>query len=131
MRIVDDKLALDLLAGRLPSDDDGPTATTWGFHYRLARAVSDARTGALSADLTHAERRAVLDPPRHLLVVLDPRVFTTAAAEVAVHHGLNVLAAELVAAAKHHRATIVLSAPNVGRRWRKIFRAEEVPLQVI
>lgn len=127
MIIVDDKLSLDALAGRLGS----AVATTWCFHYRLLRALSDtARWGALSKVVDPASRRVAADPPAERLTVLDPRLVTERAADLAVRHGLNLLAAELFASALHYGAEVHLSAPNVGRSWRKVAAAEGVALVI-
>ena len=133
MIIVDDRLSLEVLAGRSGRLADlGPIATTWGFHYRLVRALSDdERVGRLTQASTAALRRAAVAPPAGLLLVLDPRPLTELAATMAIRHRLNLLAAELVAAAVHHSATVALSASNVGRTWPDVLAAEDISLQVI
>ncbi|MGQ0830674.1 MAG: hypothetical protein ACT4OV_03255 [Microthrixaceae bacterium] len=136
MIIVDDRLSLDALAGqhaRFGATADDVVATTWGFHYRLARALTDtSRVGALSGDVPAREvLDAVLSPPPDRLQVIDPRELTGAAAAAAVRHGLNLLAAELVAAAVHHHAVIALSSANVGRSWPAAFEAEGIELRVV
>lgn len=133
MIVIDDRLSLDVLAGR-PGHlaGLGPIATTWGFHYRLVRALSDdARVGRLTKASTAALRRAAVSPPPGLLVVLDPRPLTERAARMAIRYRLNLLAAELVAAAAHHSATVALAAANVGRTWPDVLAAEGITLQVI
>lgn len=136
MIIVDDRLTLDVLAGRraaLGATPDDVVATTWSFHYRLVRALSDpTRTGRLSSGPPSAELiAAVVAPNPAELQVLDPRTVTSAAAAVAVRHGLNLLAAELVASAAHHGAAVALSAANVGRTWPGVFAAEGLELRVV
>jgi hypothetical protein len=127
--IVDDRLALDALAGR---SGPGPVATTWGFHYRLLRALADpAGWGTLSRTVIDEARRLAADPPASRLLVLDPRESTNRAAELSVRHGLNLLAAELVAAAAHHRASVRLHAANVGRRWPDVLEAESIAYHVM
>ena len=129
MIIVDDKLCLDALGGRLEMAE--PVATTWSFYYRLLRALRDgSRWGALSRSSTVEALRIAAQPPESRLRVLDPRPITDEAAELAVRHGLNVLAAELLAAARHHGAAVHLSAPNVGRRWPEIMASEGVSLSI-
>jgi len=131
--LVDDRLALEVLGGRrFGGADDGPVATTWTFHYRLVRALADdARVGQLTQSANAVVlRRMAGSPPPELLVVLDPRSLTSTAATVAVRHGLNLLAAELLAAALVHGAPVVLSAGNVGRRWPEAFLAEGAELRV-
>lgn len=135
MILVDDRLTLEVLAGRrhvVGATDDDTIATTWGFHYRLVRALTDtSRAGQLSVGIPAGEMLdAVLAPRPSSLQVLDPRLLTRAAAAAAVRHGLNLLAAELVAAAAHHDAMVVLSAANVGRTWPDVFAAEGVDLRL-
>jgi len=134
--IVDDRLSLEALAGRrdrFGATPDDTVATTWGFHSRLVRALTDpSRVGALSEPVPAAELLAsAVTPPTEVLQVVDPRELTAAAAAAAVRHGLNLLAAELVAAAIHHHATIALSASNIGRTWRAVFEAEDIELRVV
>jgi len=57
---------------------------------------------------SEAIRRATESPPPGLLTVVDPRLLTADAAAVANRHGLNALAAELLAAALAHRSPVLL-----------------------
>ncbi len=130
MIIVDDHLALLAIAGALPDlGRPGPVTTTYGFHYRLARAVSDsARSGTLSR--RHKEVPAalnrVLRPPANRLLVLDPRGSVDEAVSVAIQHGANLLLAELVGAAVHHRASVRITPRNMGRTWAAVMEAAGV-----
>ncbi|HEY9565299.1 MAG TPA: hypothetical protein VIR30_16150 [Nocardioides sp.] len=135
MIIVDDGLSLDALAGRrsrFGAADEDKVATTWGFHYRLIRALSDTeRTGRLSGGHPETLLQEALHPRPNDLEVLDPREVTGAAAAIAVRHGLNLLAAELVASAAHHDATVALSSANVGRAWPAVLETEGVTLRIV
>ncbi len=134
MILVDDRLCLDALAGRttLSTSPEEVVATTWGFHYRLLRALADDRVvGSLTRASPADVRRRAANPPANRLVVLDPRTSTSLAAELAVRHGLNLLASELVAAAKSHRCQVVLSEANVGRRWPDVLTSEGISLRVV
>lgn len=135
MIIVDDALSLDALAGRrarFAATDDDVVATTWGFHYRLIRALTDTeRTGRLSGGVPESLLQEALHPRPSDLQILDPREVTGVAAAMAVRHGLNLLAAELVASAVHHDATVALSSTNVGRAWPAALEAEGVALHVV
>lgn len=64
-------------------------------------------------------------------MVLDPREVTGEAAGLARRHRLNLLATELVAAARARRATVWLSPGNVGRSWPEVFEAEGVDWQIL
>jgi hypothetical protein len=128
--IVDDKLTLEVLGGRLRVP--APVATTWGFHCRLVRALQDAsRGGAVGGSAVAGALAAAIDPPESRLRVLDPRVVTAETASLASRHRLNLLAAELFASAAHYSSEIYLSAPNVGSRWREVSDAEGIPLKIV
>jgi len=133
--IVDDHLALLAIAGSLPElGQPGPVMTTYGFHYRLARAVSDsARTGTLSR--RHQEAPAALDrvlkPPANRLIVLDPRASVDEAVSVAIEHGANLLLAELVGAAVHHRACVRIMPSNEGRTWAEVMETVGVDFATV
>lgn len=130
MIIVDDRLSLEALAGRFGAE--GATATTWGFHYRLLRALEDpSRWGVLSRAVTDEIRSLAAEPPASRLRVLDPRQLTSRAATLAARHGLNLLAAELVAGALEYQAGVWLSGANVGRSWPEVMAAEGVELQIV
>lgn len=132
MIIVDDRLSLEALAGRLGLlAGRSPVATTWSFHFRLLRALADdTRMGRLAGARPAGLFDAAASPPAGRLLVLDPRELTTVAVAVAVRHRLNLLAAELVAAAKVHSATVALSPGNVGREWPSVFAAEGIDFRV-
>jgi hypothetical protein len=133
MVIVDDRLSIEVFAGRpLPGvEPDVAVATTWCFHFRLVRALADPRlVGHLSREATEAVRERAENPPADTLVVLDPRRSTALAAALASEHQLNLVAAELLAAARLHRASVLLAAPNVGRGWPEAFAAAGVELRV-
>ena len=135
MIIVDDHLALLAIAGSLPElGQPGPVTTTYGFHYRLARAVSDsARSGTLSR--RHQEAPAavnrVLRPPANRLLVLDPRASVGEAVSVAIEGGANLLLAELVGAAVHHRASVRITPGNEGRTWAGVMDAAGVDFATV
>ncbi len=135
MIIVDDHLALLAIAGALPElGRPGPVMTTYGFHYRLARAVSDsARTGTLSRRHQEAPAalRRVLRPPANRLTVLDPRASMNDAVSVAIERGANLLLAELVGAAVHHRASVRITPRNEGRTWAGVMEAAGVDFATV
>ena len=135
MVIVDDHLALLAIAGGLPDlGVDGTVTTTWGFQFRLARALSDpARKGSLSrrnVDPAAAVRR-VLHPPAHRLVVLDPRAFVDETVRAAVLHRANFLLAEILGAAVHHGASVRITEANVGRTWQATMEADGVDFAAV
>jgi hypothetical protein len=131
--IVDDRLARVVLSGNRPDVlGDRPAATTWGFQYRLVRALHDDRVdGRLSAGASDLLRRTAASPPSELLAVLDPRPFTARAARLSIEHRLNLLTAELLAAAAHHGAEIALWHRNVGKRWPGLFEELGLTLTIV
>ena len=134
MVIVDDHIALRAIAGAdLTGLPPGPVATTYSFHYRLARALLDPTVaGVLSreADAGRALAR-VLRPPADRLVVLDPRESIAKAVDVSVRHRANLLLAELVGAALHLGAAVRVTKQNSGRAWPAIMRDEGVDFSVL
>lgn len=135
MVIVDDHLALLAATARAPDlQATRPVVTTYCFQFRLARAVADStRSGALSrriADPAAALRR-VLHPPADRLVILDPRVSAGEAVDIAVRHAANLLLAELLGAAKHHRAAVRVTPANEGKSWAALMQAEGIDFAVV
>lgn len=135
MVIVDDHLATLAIAGRLPDlRADGPVATTYSFHFRLTRAVADStRRGSLSRRLAEpaAALSRVLRPPGNRLLVLDPRSSTEEAVAVALRRRANLLLAELVGAALHHRAAVRVTEANQGRSWSQVMADEGVDFEIV
>lgn len=135
MVIVDDHLGLLAIAGRLPDlGVTGPVASTYSFQFRMARAVADSsRSGSLSRRLADpsAALRRVLRPPAHRLVILDPRTSMGEATDIAVRYEANLLLAELVGAAVHHRAALRVTPANQGRAWARVMEAEGIDFGVV
>lgn len=135
MIIVDDHLALLAIAGSLPElGQPGPVTTTYGFHYRLARAVSDSvRSGTLSRrhQSAPAALSRVLRPPANRLIVLDPRASVDEAVTIGIEHGANLLLAELVGAALHHRASVRITPGTEGRTWARVMAGAGVDFATV
>jgi hypothetical protein len=133
--IVDDHLGLLALAGRLPGlSAEGPVVTTWGFHFRMARAVMDsALSGSLSQRVSDssAVSRRVLHPPANRLIVLDPRASADQSVRVAVAHRVNLLLAELVGAGARFEASVRVTPANVGRSWAAVMEAEGIDFAAV
>jgi hypothetical protein len=130
MVIVDDHIAVLAIAGAPPGDlPAGPVVTTYSFHFRLARAVADeVADGQLSRHLDDPAKalRRMLRPPSDRLVVLDPRASLEDAVDVGARYRASLLLAELVGAARYHRAAVRVSRANVGRSWPDIMASESV-----
>ena len=109
--VIDDRLLLDVLAGRAPAFvaeqlRSGDVFTTSSWYYRLGRAVfSGSGTGALSGPVSTFDR----DVRRHVLSTLQdlpddvgllhPRVVVPVMFALRVRRQLNVLSADALAVA--------------------------------
>ncbi|MGH9170806.1 MAG: hypothetical protein ACRD0Z_08035 [Acidimicrobiales bacterium] len=135
MIILDDHLALLAIAGRLPGDSAHETlTTTYSFHYRLVRAVSDdASHGSLSRRLPNpaVALRRLVHPPADRLTVLDPRSSLEVAVAAARRHNANLILAELIGAAVFHGAKVRLTAGNVGLGWPAAMAAEGIDMTTV
>ena len=134
--LVDDQVLGRILRGEAPVEIP-PSAhrfTTGCWYVRLCQAVlgNPSHPGTLSrpfaglpAELRHRARRALVELPDEIglvsLWVLGPRV-----GELRTDHRLNLLGAEVVAAAIHLEALVVLTAASPlltaaldheGRTW--------------
>lgn len=127
MVIVDDHLTLLVVAGAVSRPDfAGDVVTTSLWYLRLVAAVTAStmpgrgpgRLSRLLDTLDASDREAaiarILDPPGHVLEVLHPMRFAVEMAQAQRERRLNLLAAETIAAAVHHGASIVVAAPNRG-----------------
>lgn len=131
--VVDDHLALSVLAGRRSLSEPGGQVPSipWGFHFRLVRAVLDARTrGRISSGVDEQMRGVVMAPPAGLLRVLDPRHLTVTAARLMARHPVSVIGAELLAAGIVFGVPVHVTDGNVGRSWHDIALAENIELRV-
>lgn len=131
MIVVDDHVAGSIFGGDRAYDDID-VATTWGFHYRLLRALTDRRvSGTLSRATPERMLGVARAPEDHGVRIVDPRPLTATAAELSIIHRLNLLTAELAAAAVVHDAKVVLTERNVGRRWPALFDELGITLTVV
>lgn len=72
-----------------------------------------------------------LAPPESMLQVLDPRPYTGLATRLKLEYRLNMIAADLLGAAIHHRAPILVAEGNVGQHWPEICDLEQIEMRVI
>jgi len=109
--VIDDRLLLDVLAGRQPTEIaadliGGGVFTTSAWYYRLGRATfGGSGSGALSGRLA-ASRSAAVERVRAALVhlpesigLLHPRVVVPVMFTLRVERRLNLLGAEALAVA--------------------------------
>lgn len=132
MIIVDDDLALRALQG----DDTYWTAESpaipWVLYSRLLLALqSPTDTGRLSRRASPAMVQRALTPPESMLQVLDPRPYTGLATRLKLEYRLNMIAADLLGAAIHHRVPILVAEGNVGQHWPEICDLEQIEMRVI
>ncbi len=130
MILVDDHLARTALSGRRwPGWDIQTPMLPWVLHVRLLRALIDSRTFGRLSRGAHADViAAALSPPPETLRILDPRPYSVATASLMADHKLSLAAAELLAAALEHKATIYLAEANIGRKWDEILDGTGVVL---
>lgn len=122
--LLDDGLLLRLVGGDLPATiASTPLCSTTGYWFRLARATaSDAGGGLFSQALARcSDRDAALlrrqvEHVDELVRIADVRRLVALMARLAVTHGLNLLAAEVLAAALVFDARIAVVHGNVGPR---------------
>lgn len=132
MIIVDDDLALRALQGDDTYWSAESPAIPWVLHFRLLLALQGPTdTGKLSRRASPAMVRRALAPPESMLHVLDPRPYTGLATRLKLEHRLNMIAADLLGAAVHHRAPILAAEGNIGQHWPEICDLEQVELRVI
>lgn len=136
MIIVDDHVAILAIAGAPPDiGRSGPIATTYGFHFKARPRCRRLRSfrHAVAPDRECAGRAhdGALRPPAHRLVILDPRATVGESVRMGVQHGANLLLAELVGAAVHHRAAVRVTPANEGRAWAAVMTAEGVDFATV
>lgn len=130
MILVDDHLARTALSGRRwPGWDIQTPVLPWTLHVRLLRALLDSSTlGRLSRGARADVVAAALSPPPETLGILDPRPYAAATASLMAEHKLSLAAAEFLAAAIEHEATIYLAEANIGRKWEQVLDSTGVTL---
>jgi len=132
MPLVDDHLALSILQGRRNRHgSDGVPWISWGFHFRLVRAVLDMRSrGRLSSGLDVRVLGLVVAPPSDMLQVIDPRHLTVTAARLMTRYRLSLVGAELLSAGIVLGTSVHVADGNVGRSWSEVAAAEGIDLRV-
>lgn len=142
MVIVDDHITLLVLAGALDAAEVGDeVATTSLWYLRLVAAATAPPTpssgpGRLRRILdAQADRGAAMDrilhPPRRDIEVLHPMDFALHTARAQRERRLNLLAAETVGAASHHRASVLVAAANAGGPIEAATLAEGIEYRVL
>lgn len=137
--LVDDQLALLANLGLLdlPDDVEVPLLTVYAFQVRIAAAVSVDRTtdgvlqrllavhsseGFDSSNLTKSETANVR--------VVDPTGCVVEMAQAKTRFGCNLLAAEVVAAARFTGAGVRLSEGNADSQLLRVLTTAEVPVAI-
>lgn len=127
MVLVDDHLTLLVVTGVLePGQVGDDVATTSLWYLRLvAAATAPPRPvggpGQLRRLLDEVPDRGrdaamarILDPPSDLIEVLHPMRFAVEMARMHRERKVNLLGAEMLGAAEHCGASILVAAPNAG-----------------
>lgn len=122
--VVDDGVLLRLLRAELP--DELASMSIWsttGYWFRIARGISEPDgTGTFSRAIARLDPvgravvRARVDHLSDEVRIVDVRELVPLMARLASAHGLNLLAAEVVASALALGAEIVAVRGNVGPR---------------
>jgi hypothetical protein len=131
--IVDDQLALLYCLGvlELPPELEIPLLTTYGFQFRIANAIVVERStqGVLQRLVAeHAaegvDRRTLVHPDPRLVEIVDPTACAADTTVVRSELGCNTLAAEMIVAARHREADVMLTRGNaVGELWASLQEA--------
>ncbi|MGD9797216.1 MAG: hypothetical protein AB7H43_03175 [Acidimicrobiia bacterium] len=136
--VVDDQLGLlirmDVL--ELPTDIDLPLLTVYGFQIRLALALLAERrsTGVLQG--LFARYGSTIDDPEALLastdrvIALDSNALVGEVALAKAELSCNLLAAEVVAAARHHDAPVRLAPGNASGQLAEVLARSGVQASV-
>jgi hypothetical protein len=137
--IVDDHLTLLVVAGVVPRGEyEERLATTSLWYLRLVAAVTGPSTSgrltrlldSLPFDDRQAARTRLLAPPVQLVEVLHPMLFAAEMARVQRDQRVNLLAAEMLGAAIHYDASILVAPPNAGGIIERAASAEGVTYAV-
>ena len=135
MIVCDEYSALAALTDKLPQEfDQDQIAVTPTAYGRLLRGLHNpghpdqTTPGQISQLVKHLppdDQAALVDPDPQVAVVLDTRPFLNSVARISVEYGLSWMAAEMAAAAIHHRALLCYGRPdNVPPRMHTLLNGE-------
>ncbi len=137
MRVVDEYVALRVLAGDWPAEiPHDVLGLTYARHWRLLSAMAKPRVGRISrglAALSGEDRERLRRPHPDLIEVLDPRATSLLAADLLETTGpTSMLIAETLAAAIRLQSEIYVGDPqNAVGPMRKHARTLGVEIVIV
>jgi hypothetical protein len=137
MRVVDEYLALRVLAGDWPAEiPHDVLGLTYARHWRLLSAMANPSAGRISrglAALSGEDRERLRRPHPDLIEVLDPRATSLLAADLLETTGpTSMLIAETLAAAIRQQSEIYVGDPqNAVGPMRKHARTLGVEIVIV
>ena len=135
MIVCDEYLALAALTHNLPQEiDHDQIAVTPTAYGRLLRRlhkpshpdqVNSGQFSQLVRRLSRDAQAAIVEPDPRVVEILDTRPYLNDVAKISVEYGLSWMAAEMAAAAIHHRALLCYGrSDNVPPRMRSLLNNE-------
>ncbi len=135
MIVCDEYLAFAALTHNLPQEvgHDQVAVTPTAYGRLLRRLHSPGHPGQtnpshfsqLVRHMLPDDRAALLDPDPQVALILDTRTYLNSIAKISVGYGLSWMAAEMAAAAIHHRALLCYGNPdNVPPRMHAVLKSE-------
>lgn len=137
MIVCDEYLALAALRDNLPQEiGHNRVAVTPAAYGRLLRRLHNpghpdqanpSQFSQLVRRLSPDARAAIVDPDPQVVEILDTRHYLNEIAKLSVEYGLSWMAAEMAAAAIHHRALLCYGRPdNVPPRMHTLLDTEPI-----
>ena len=137
MIVCDEYLAFAALTDNLPQEigQNQIAATPTAFGRLLRRLHNPSHPDqSPSRQISHLMRQmspddkaALLHPDPRIVVILDSRPYLNITARLSVEHGLSWMAAEMAAAAIHHRAILHYGQTrNVPPRMHTLLTSEDL-----
>lgn len=137
MIVCDEYLAFAALTHNLPQevglDQVAVTPTAYGRLLRRLHSpghpgqTNPSHFSQLVRHMLPDDRAALLDPDPQVALILDTRTYLNSVAKISVEYGLSWMAAEMAAAAIHHRALLYYGSPdNVPPRMHAVLKSESL-----
>lgn len=137
MIVCDEYLALAALTNNLPQEiSHYQIAVTPVAYGRLLRRLHNSgypdqsipgQISQLVRQMSPNAQAALIKPDPRVAVILDTRPYLNEVAKISVEYGLSWMAAEMAAAAIHHRALLYYGTPeNVPPRMHTLLTSEEL-----
>lgn len=135
MIVCDEYLALAALRDNLPLEiGQNQVAVTPTAYGRLLRRLhspghpdqtNPSQFSQLVRQMSPNAQASIADPDPQVVKILDTRPYLNEVAKISVEYGLSWMAAEMAAAAVHHRALLYYGRPeNVPPRMHILLNSE-------